>query len=108
MREQKLQTGEFIAIMLIHWPKCYERQCIRELSASESAAFRACVENQEWVAQTTGLAVRRPAGRIAARGFLQTPAQLSTPLPLFRSAGRRPGRASRPFHPFFTQALQAA
>ena len=28
-------------------------------------------------------------------------------LPPFRSASRRPGRASRPFHPFVTRALQA-
>jgi hypothetical protein len=35
-------------------------------------------------------------------------AKVSSVIQLFRSAGRRPERAGRPFHPFYTQALNAA
>ena len=33
---------------------------------------------------------------------------MSPPAPLFRSAGRRPGRVGRPFHPLFTKPVKAA
>src|SRR5436190_23896696 len=71
-------------------------------------ALRACLENGLQVAQATRLG--RPATRRTERERPFEP--MSTAFSLrcprqFRSAGRRPGRAGRPRHPFSKQALSA-
>jgi len=72
------------------------------------AGLRACLEIG-WVAQATGLC--RPATRRTEREghrqLMMTACSSGPPLP-FRSAGRRPGRASGPHHPFFKHALNGS
>src|SRR5881409_4021592 len=67
-------------------------------------SLRACLEIG-WVAQATGLC--RPATRRTEREghpqLVMTACWSGQPLP-FRSAGRRPGRASGPRHPFLKRA----
>src|SRR5213592_1465276 len=69
-------------------------------------ALRACLKDDLLVAQATRLF--RPATRRTERERqfepIGTVFSLLCPW-LFRSAGRRPGRAGRPRHPFSKQAL---
>ena len=71
--------------------------------------LRACLGIRFWVAQATGLC--RPATRRTEREGHRRPtrsARCSAQPGSFRSAGRRPGRAGRPCHPFFRHALNSA
>ena len=71
-----------------------------------SGTFRACLKNHSWVAQATRLcrpATRRTEGDQRFQSMETAFWQCRSPQ--FRSAGRRPGRASRPRHRFFRQAL---
>ena len=75
-------------------------RCIPNLSVSERAVQSLCEKSGMGGTGHWPVPSGDPPDGLH-RGFLETPAQLPTPLPLFRSA-------SRPFPPFFTQALHAA
>ena len=81
------------------------------LAEKNAGWFRACVENRFEVAQATRLC--RPATRRTERQqrFEPTGAAFSqSDSPQFRSAGRRPKRASRPLYPlqlFFSGELSS-
>src|SRR5437867_9221878 len=92
------------------------RTYLRLLSECNSApqlwlpsALRACLEIAFWVAQATGLC--RPATRRtewgAHRQRIRTAFCWAQPCS-FRSAGRRPGRASGPRYPFSKHALRSS
>jgi hypothetical protein len=77
-------------------------------AANRRHAFplRACQDIRFWVAQATGLC--RPATRRAERGACTeaiTTGLLKEAASIFRSASRRPERASRPCYPIFGRAL---
>jgi len=78
-----------------------------EPTAARNFALGACSKNQSWVAQATGLsrpATRRTEWRQPFEIMDATFSRSSSPQ--FRSAGRRPGRAGRPRHPFLGSALR--
>jgi len=82
------------------------RRWIDDVAGEFHDWLRPCLEIG-WVAQATGLC--RPATRRTEREghpqLMMTACWSGQPLP-FRSAGRRPGRASGPRHPFFKHALR--
>ena len=77
------------------------------LEVCATLRLRACVENRSRRAQAVRLcrpATRRTEGpRLVQPGRSAFSWRCSLP---FRSASRRPGRASRPHHPFFDHALR--
>jgi hypothetical protein len=74
----------------------------------ERSGLQSISEQLEWDTGHWPVLAGDPPDGTEAGVELEIQAKVSSVAQLFRSASRRPERAGRPFHPFFTHTLNAA